>query len=607
MCGIVGFVGTVPARDRLMRGLERLEYRGYDSAGLALAQNGRLLVYKEQGRVAALQAAVPEELGGGTGIGHTRWATHGGVTRANAHPHTDATGRIAVVHNGILDNADALRRQLQAHGVEFQSQTDTEVLPPLIRRAYRGDPLAAVREALQHVRGTWGIAVVFAEHPDEIIVARHGSPLAVGLGDGWMRVGSDARALGTSVQRVVYLDDGELARVTPRTLQMVDLHGGAVSPRVQHLDHLLVDDDLGDHPHYMAKEILEQPTSLGRALEGRLRRGGVRLAALEELSLQHLTGVTFLACGTSYHASCVGAEAVERLARVPARAELASEFHSRDALVDPGRLYVAVSQSGETWDTLAAVRHAQRHGAPVAGMVNVVGSTIARDCGRGVYLHCGLEVAVASTKSFTSQVATMHLVALALARAHGRPLEVVEQALARMPDRVASSLRRLGPELGQGGSLAALVRRIDQAGYAFFMGRGPSAAVAAEGALKLRELSYVPCDAFAAGEMKHGPIAMLTDGTPVVAIVPHDRHREAMLANLAEVKARGAWVAAVHSAGDREVAALADLSLPVSPCRGELSSLVSVVPLQALAYGVALARGCDVDKPRNLAKSVTVA
>ena len=605
MCGIVGFVGRRAARGELLGSLARLEYRGYDSAGMALLQSGRLLVYKEVGRVRNLAEAVPVGLHGQAGIGHTRWATHGEVTRANAHPHSDSTGRIAVVHNGIIENAGPLRRQLEAMGVPLSSDTDTEVLPHLIRRAYRGDPLEAVREALQHVHGTWGLAVVFADHPDRIVVARHGSPLVLGLGEGFVKVGSDARALGADVRRVMYLDDGDLAMVGPRLLQLCRLDGRPVAPRVQSLSRVLVDDDLGDFPHYMAKEIMEQPASTARALQGRLSREGVRLAAVEDLDLRRFREVVFLACGTSFHAGCVGARLVESLARLPARAELASEFHHRDAVVDADTLYIAVSQSGETYDTLEAVRHVQRHGAVVASLVNVVGSTIARETGRGVYLHGGLEVSVASTKAFTSQVVVASLLALALAEARGRPTEVAARSLGRLPARVGQTLRHLG--LGHVGRMQRLVQRVDAAGYAFFMGRGPSAAVAAEGALKLRELTYLPCDAFAGGEMKHGPIAMITQGTPVVAVVPRDRHRGAMLANLAEVKARGAWVAVVHAADDLELARLADLSLPVASCSSPWCSVLTVLPLQVLAYGVALARGCDVDMPRNLAKSVTVA
>ena len=605
MCGIVGIVGGDQARSELLSGLGRLEYRGYDSAGVAIAQQGRVLVYKETGRVANLAAAVPRHLDGRAGIGHTRWATHGGVTRANAHPHTDASGRVAVVHNGIIENADALRRQLVAMGVELVSTTDTEVLPHLIARAYRGDPLAAVREALGHVHGTYGVAVLFADHPTRLVVARHGSPLVVGIGDGFMKVGSDARALGRGVDRAMYLDDGDLAMLGPRLLQLCRLDGWPVTPRVQRLDQVLVDDDLGDFPHYMAKEIVEQPRSTARALQGRVAAGGVRLAALEDLDLAAFREVVFLACGTSYNAGCVGARMIEGLARVPARAELASEFHQRDAVVSSDTLYVAVSQSGETYDTLAAVRHVASRGGPVASLVNVVGSTIARETGRGVYLHCGPEVAVASTKAFTSQVAVMNLLALAFARSRGVDTAEAAAALRRMPSLLQATVDGTG--LGHVGGVAELIRRVDEAGYAFFLGRGPSAAVAAEGALKLRELSYLPCDAFAGGEMKHGPLAMVTEGTPVVAVVPADGHRGAMLANLAEVKARGAWLAVVHAADDTALAELADLSLPVAPSHPAWASMLTAVPLQVLAYGVALARGCDVDMPRNLAKSVTVA
>jgi len=605
MCGIVGYVGTQPASARILDGLERLEYRGYDSSGIAVVQGSRLLVYKETGRVERLREATPEELVATCGIGHTRWATHGGVTRANAHPHTSADGKVAVVHNGIIDNADHLRSQLQTLGEPFASDTDSEVLAHLIAKAYRGDPIAAVREALQHVEGTWGLAVVFADHTDRIVVARNGSPLAIGLGDGWMRVGSDARALGGKADRVVYLDDGDVAQITRRSIELQRLDGSRIEPRVQRLDHLIDDDDLGDHTHYMSKEIEEQPDALRRALHGRVGPQGIKLAALEHIDLATVRSITFLACGTSFHAATVGALAAERLARIPCRAELASEFHSRHPVVDPDGLYVAVSQSGETFDTLMALEHAKQHGGQPAGIVNVVGSSIARSCGRGIYLHCGSEIAVASTKSFTSQVSVMTLLALAVARAKGRGDAALEAALLQAPDAVEQTLSWM--DLGESGRLLKLSETVHRFGYAFFMGRGPSAAVAAEGALKLRELSYLPCDAFSAGEMKHGPIAMITEGTPVIAVIPSDEHREAMLANISEVKARGAWVAVIHEAGDARATKLADLSLPTARIHPALSALLSVLPLQVLAYRTALLAGCDVDKPRNLAKSVTVA
>jgi len=605
MCGIVGFVGSSPASPRVLDGLQRLEYRGYDSAGIALVQGSRLLVYKETGRVERLRQATPAGLASTCGVGHTRWATHGGVTRANAHPHTDPSGTVAVVHNGIIDNADALRRQLIERGATFASETDTEVLAHLIGQAYSGDPLEAVREALQYVEGTWGLAVVFAGHPHRIVVARNGSPLAIGLGEGWTRVGSDARALGSGVDRVVYLEDGDVGMVGANVMEMQRLDGTVIQPRVQRLDHLFDEDDLAGHPHFMAKEILEQPTSLERALQGRVGRRGIKLAALEDLDLSSLRGLTFLACGTSFHAATVGAHVAESRTRLPCRAELASEFHHRQAVVEADRLYVAVSQSGETWDTLAALRYAQEQGGQVAGIVNVVGSSIARASGRGIYLHCGSEVAVASTKSFTSQVTVMTQLALALARARHREDRHLELALNRLPEMVERTLEWIG--LGDGGRMSTLSERVLQSNYAFFMGRGPSAAVAAEGALKLRELAYVPCNSFAGGEMKHGPIAMISRGTPVIAVVPSDSHREAMLHNLSEVKARGAWVAVIHEAGDARAAQLADLSLPVARTHPALASVVSVLPLQVLAYRAALLAGCDVDKPRNLAKSVTVA
>ncbi len=606
MCGIIGYVGHRRASPVLLDGLRRLEYRGYDSAGLAVLEQEALTLYRRVGRVAELAATVPEEQSGHVGIAHTRWATHGGVTQENAHPHLDGTGRIAVVHNGIIENASEIRERMASEGVVFRSETDTEVLPHLIRAAYRGDPLAAVREALQRVNGTYGIAVAFADHPDMIVAARNGSPMVIGLGDEETLIASDTQALVRYTRRVIYLGDGEIARIDADGVQTVLLSGAATDKQVEQISHDWGVAEKGAYAHFMQKEIHEQPQSIRRCMRGRVvpEEGNARLGGLD-LTPRDLLGVSsveMLACGTSYHAALVGCMAVERLARVPAFAHIGSEYRHRNPLIGRDALFFAVSQSGETADTLGAVREVQLKGGEVLGIVNVVGSSIARACGRGTYVHSGPELAVASTKAFTSQVTALLLFSLLLARtrqisrAVGR--EVAEDLLA-LPEATAAYLAEQGPIL-------EAAHAIKDARYALFMGRGFSWPVALEGALKLKEVAYVPCEAYPAGEMKHGPIAMLEQGTPVVVVMPDDHVREKTLSNVQEVKARGARVIMVHSAGDAEAAAQGDVSIAVPACHELVSPLLTVIPLQLLAYHVGVLRGCDIDKPRNLAKSVTV-
>ncbi len=610
MCGIVGYVGGRNAVPLLLDGLRRLEYRGYDSAGVAIVGDTLRLV-RRTGFVAALGEAVEAQEGGpppgGTGIGHTRWATHGGVTEENAHPHLDGPGRIAVVHNGIIENHAAIRARLVEEGVRFRSDTDTEVLPHLIRKFYTGDPLEAVRAALTTVQGTWGVAVVFLDHPGLIIAARNGSPLVVGKGDGETFLASDPHALAAHTRQVVYLEDREIVRITAEGWEIERLGGGAIRHAIEVLAEELVDSDKGDFHHHMLKEIHEQPESLRRCLSGRVvpESGGARLGGfdLSPRDIASISRVGVLGCGTSYHAGLVGAAAMEQLARIPAWAEIASEFRYRNPVIDRDALFLAVSQSGETADTLGAVREVQLKGGRVMGVVNVVGSSIARACGRGVYVHSGPEIAVASTKAFTSQVAAMLVASLSFARTRvlaqheGRAFG--EELLA-VPSLVEDYLRDPGP-------IARAVELLGSGRFVFFLGRGPSAAVAMEGALKLKEVAYVPCMSYPAAEMKHGPIALIDRQTPVVAICPDDVMRDKTLSNVQEVRARGARVVMVHTEGDHEAAALGDVAIPVPRTRNPLiSPLVTVLPLQLFAYRTGLALGRDIDRPRNLAKSVTV-
>ncbi len=606
MCGIVGYAGTGRSASVLVEGLRRLEYRGYDSAGIAQVIDGDLGVRRSVGRVAVLDRILDPDWSGDVGIAHTRWATHGGVTEHNAHPHVDSTGTIAVVHNGIIDNVAVLRQRLEADGITFLSETDTEVLPHLVRKYYEGDPIAAVRQALSQVRGTYGIAVVFAEHPHLIIAARNGSPLVIGLGEGENFLASDGHALVRFTRSVIYLEDGELSAIRPDSVETTRLDGASAPHEVEVLGDDFGLEEKGEYPHFMLKEIHEQPESIARCLRGRVveNAGSARLGGMElsPRDLVRIRRVHVLGCGTSFHAGVLGAMAIEQLSRVPSHAEVASEFRHRNPVIDPDGLYLAISQSGETWDTLEAVREVQLKGGRVFGVVNVVGSTVARTCGAGVYIHSGPEIAVASTKAFTSQVTALLTFTLMLGRSRdlsphrGRELA---RSLMGIPERVGEYLAEPGP-------IRQAVDMVLRHRYALFIGRGPSWPVAMEGALKLKEIAYIPCEAYAAGEMKHGPIAMLEGGTPVIAVVPMDEHRDRCLNNVAEAKARGASLVMLHTRGDEEARALADVSIPLPPTEPLLSPLVSVLPLQLLAYEVALELGLDIDRPRNLAKSVTV-
>lgn len=613
MCGIVGYIGPEEAMPRLIEGLRRLEYRGYDSSGIALLDQaepqrpGSLWTRKRVGRVAELDLSLGDAPISRIGIAHTRWATHGGITEPNAHPHLDQDHGIAVVHNGIIENMHALKAQLVADGVEFRSQTDTEVLPHLIRKFYKGDPVAAVRAALRQVHGTYGIAVLFAEHPDRIVAARLGSPLVVGLGDGETVLASDPQAIVELTRRVVYMDDREIAVITRDGVKVERLDGAKRDAAVQVLD----DDsygvaDLQGFPHFMLKEIHEQPESIQRCLRGRLQieEGNAKLGGfnMDPRDLVRIERVIALGCGTSYHAGMTGAMAIEALGRVPARAEVANEFRYRNPIIPRDALFLAVSQSGETMDTLGAVQEVLVKGGNVAGVVNVVGSTMARTTGKGVYLHSGPEIAVASTKAFTSQVTALMVFTLMLARTRNLSLDAgrrMARELRDIPSKVAAYLRDPGP-------IEEIANAVVDARYVLFLGRGFSHPVALEGALKLKEIAYIPCEAYPAGEMKHGPIAMLEEGTPVIFIAPDDGHRDKAISNMKEVLARGARLIAIHTEGDTEIAELAHMSIPVPAVADYASPLVTVLPLQLLAYHAGVALGRDIDKPRNLAKSVTV-
>ncbi|MFD4458721.1 glutamine--fructose-6-phosphate transaminase (isomerizing) [Nocardia sp. NPDC058480] len=609
MCGIVGYIGHRQAVPVLLEGLHRLEYRGYDSAGLALPHRGKSRVCKTRGRVQDLRdKADTTPLRGTVGIAHTRWATHGEPSDANAHPHTDVSGRIAVVHNGIVENAEQLRAELTALGIELVSDTDTEVIAHLVARELdESESLEdAVRVALHRVRGTYGLLVLDARRPTELVVARNGSPIVLGVGDGEMFVASDVAALVHHTQRVVFLDDGELATIRDGEFRTSTL--GVESEQTDKtpttIDMVAEDYALGGFPDFMRKEIAEQGEAVRRALRGRLddrfataHLGGLNMDARE---LRSISKVVFLGCGSAYYAGQLGAQLIEELARIPATAEPASEFRYRNPVVDPDALYVAISQSGETLDTLAAVQELQRKGGRVIGAVNAVGSAIARQCGAGVFLHAGPEISVASTKALTNMTVSFTMLALLLGR--------VRDLSAADGHRIVDGLRALPDAIDQvltdEDAIAEIAHRYAKARSMFFIGRVRAWPVAREGAQKLKEVSYVHAEAYQASELKHGPLALIDQEMPSVVIVPDDELLAKNLSTIEQIKARGGPVIAVTNADLPPNTADEVIRVPrVAP---ELDPMLLTIPLQLLAYHSAIALGRDVDKPRNLAKSVTV-
>jgi glucosamine--fructose-6-phosphate aminotransferase (isomerizing) len=609
MCGIVGYTGRRQAAAVVLEGLKRLEYRGYDSAGLAVVNDGRLEVHKTPGKIAVLEKELGAHLPPGTtAIAHTRWATHGAPNAVNAHPHTDCGGTLALAHNGIIENAGALRVALTTRGHRFRSETDTEVLAHLIEELHgAGSSLEdAVVAALAQVEGTYGIAVVSTRQPDTIVAARKGSPLLVAIGEGEHFVASDASAVLAHTRSVVYLDDGEIAVVRPDDYRILDLAAVEKEKAVTRVDWDLATIERGGYAHFMLKEIMEQPESVNNTLRGRLleEEGTARLGGLNmtDEELQKINRVILTACGTSWHAALIGEYMIEELARLPVEVEYASEFRYRNPIVDERTLVVGISQSGETADTLAALREAKRRGARTLGIVNVVGSTIAREVDGGIYLHAGPEIGVASTKAFTSQIAALALLTLKLGRLRSLSIlqgrEVV-RALLRLPGQITRVLAR-APEAER------LAARFGDVRNFLYLGRGYNFPVALEGALKLKEISYIHAEGYPAAEMKHGPIALIDDSMPVVFIAPQDAVYQKVLSNVEEVKARRGRVIAVVTEGDTGVSRLADASIEIPETLDLLTPILSVLPLQLLAYYIAVQRGLDVDQPRHLAKSVTV-
>jgi len=611
MCGIVGYVGGRDATPILLDGLKRLEYRGYDSAGVAVVDgDGCLHVVKKAGKIAALEAALAGHPPAGTcGIAHTRWATHGAPTEPNAHPHVTSRTDIALVHNGIIENAEVLRARLKEEGYGFTSETDTETVVHLIDFLWK-DGMAfedAVAEALAMVDGTYGLAVVSSREPEKIVVARLGSPLLIGVGrNGEMLAGSDAAAVVSHTRDVVYLDDGDYAALTPAGYRTYHLDHGEVRRSVHQVTWDVAAIEKGGYDHFMLKEIFEQPHSLRDVMRGRLleEEGEARLGGIarHQYDLGRVRRIVITACGTSWHAGLVGEYMLEELAQIPVEVEYASEFRYRSPVLEEGTLVLAISQSGETADTLAGLREARRRGATTMGIVNAVGSSIARDTDFGTYLHAGPEIGVASTKAFTSQMVALALFTLYLGRR--RHLSVLQgrevvHALQRLPDQVAQVL-----ELND--SLRALAMEYSDARNFLYLGRGYQFPVALEGALKLKEVSYIHAEGYPAAEMKHGPIALIDDDMPVVVLAPRDPVYQKVVSNIEEVKARGGRIIAVVSDEAPELEGKVDHLIRVPQTIPCLLPVLTTVPLQLLAYHTALLRGADVDQPRNLAKSVTV-
>jgi glucosamine--fructose-6-phosphate aminotransferase (isomerizing) len=607
MCGIIGYVGPRQATPLLIEGLRRMEYRGYDSAGVAVCDGEAIEVRRAAGKIAKLEAVIAADpIDGMVGIGHTRWATHGPPTERNAHPHLSDDETVAVVHNGIIENASVLRGALEDLGYVFRSDTDTEVLAHLVQELYDGSLEEAVIHALRKVEGTYGIAVISSRDPGKIVAARKGSPLLVGVGVGENFVASDASAILAHTRQVVYLDDGDVAVIERDGYRVVDLDAMPLPRDVDRIDWDLAEIERGGYAHFMLKEIFEQPQSVENTMRGRLiledgssKLGGINLSHEE---LLHIDNIIITACGTSWHSALIGELLLEELARVPVEVEYASEFRYRNPIVTERTLCIVMSQSGETADTLAAMREAKRRGARTLGLVNVVGSTIAREDDGGVYLHAGPEIGVASTKAFTSQVVALALFTLKLARK--RDLSVtrgreIAQALHALP----AQLREV---LDSAPAVEEIAEKFKNATNFLYLGRGYNFPAALEGALKLKEISYIHAEGYPAAEMKHGPIALIDERMPVVFIAPHDSVFDKIVSNIQEVKARSGITIVITSRDEPALKGLIDYEIRIPETLDMLMPILATVPLQLLAYYIAVKRGAHVDQPRNLAKSVTV-
>ena len=615
MCGIIGYVGKKAASPILLEGLRRLEYRGYDSAGVAVLDNAKLSLRKKKGKIDEGIARVlkAEPAAGSLGIAHTRWATHGVPSDTNCHPHLDASGKIAVVHNGVIENYNALKQKLIRANHKFKSDTDTEVLAHLIGEHYakrggkNGDALAqAVCDALREVIGTYGLAVICTDFPDTIIGARRGSPLIIGIGKHENFLASDANAIVAHTKKVVYLNDYDVATITPERFDVLNLGTDTANVQISQLEFSQEDAARGKHAHFMLKEIYEQPQTILNALRGRLdfegataKFGGLNMTAAE---LRNIDRIVIAASGTSWHAALVGEYLIEELAQIPVEVEFAHEFCYRNAPLEKNTVLLVLSQSGETADTLAALREAKRRGHRALAIVNVVGSTIARESDGGIYMHAGPEIGVASTKAFVSTISILTLLAVHLGRLRNlsakRALDVLH-GLEALPKQIEKIL-------AQNDNLKKVAKKYAKADDFFFLGRGYTFPIALEGALKLKEISYIHAEGYSAAEMKHGPIALIDDKTPTVFLVPQDAMYDKTMANLAMIRARKGPIIALATEGDKAIKKVANDVIFLPPTLDLLNPILASVPLQLFAYHIAVARGCDVDKPRNLAKSVTV-
>lgn len=613
MCGIVGYIGKCEAAPLLLNGLKRLEYRGYDSAGIAVV-NGYLSVLKQKGSVGSLEELLRASgscmQGSTAGIAHTRWATHGDPSDRNAHPHTNEAGDIALIHNGIIENYSSLKQELAGQGYRFKSDTDSEVLVHLIDRIWKNDTSldfeSAVRQALRHVEGAYGICVISSREPDKIVVARKGSPLVIGIGDGEFFIASDAAPIVEHTKKVVYLSDGEMAVVTRDNYSVKTIENVECEKIVTELDFTLEKIEKGGFEHFMLKEIFEQPEVMTDVMRGRIRldEGRVRLGGIDDYldRLKQAKRVVICACGTSWHASLIGEYLIEEFARIPVEVDYASEFRYRNPVISAEDVVVVISQSGETADTLAALRLAKEKGAMVMGICNVVGSTIARETLCGMYTHAGPEVGVASTKAFTAQVIVLSMLALSLSR--GRTISHDEiilslRELSKVPEKVSRIL-----ELND--QIRAIAETLKDVRNVLYLGRGYNFPVALEGALKLKEISYIHAEGYPAAEMKHGPIALIDKDMPVIFIATRDSTYTKIISNIEEVRTREGKVIAIANEGDQEIERLAEHVIYIPQATASVTPLLTVIPLQLLAYHVATLRGCNVDRPRNLAKSVTV-
>jgi len=607
MCGIIGYMGKTQALPILIEGLKRLEYRGYDSAGVAIVNNGDLLLEKTEGKIAQLEKhLIGKKCPGTTGIAHTRWATHGEPNTVNAHPHLDCSNTIAVVHNGIIENYQVIKQHLLNKKHTFRTETDTEVIAHLIEDFYEGNLEDAVQRAVAELEGTYGLVVLSRREPGKLVGVRNGSPLVVGIADDEYFLASDVSAILKHTRQVVYLDDKEMAIVEPSGFKTVTIENVVIDKEIEKVDWDLEMIEKGGFPHFMLKEIFEQPETIQNATRGRLvfEAGDAHLGGLNiaERELRELKRLVLLGCGTSWHAGMVGEYILEEQARVPVEVEYASEFRYRNPIIDRNTVTVAISQSGETIDTLEAMREAKRKGSVVLGVCNVVGSTIARESDGGVYIHAGPEIGVASTKAFTSQISVLTLIAVLLGRmramSRGKGQQIIESVY-RLPDQVQEILDK-------NDQIYEIAKAYCNDNNFLYMGRGANFPVALEGALKLKEISYVHAEGYPAAEMKHGPIALIDKNMPVVVICPKDNAHSKILGNISEVKARKGRLIVIANEDDVEATGQADHVITIPKTMDALYPILSVIPLQLLAYHIAVLRGCDVDQPRNLAKSVTV-